>query len=135
MDHPHPVEVVLAFVKHINEHQVDSLCALMAEDHVFVDSLGETYRGRETLRASWREYFALFPDYVICYTDLLSQGDLVVMLGVAQGTYFVNERMLEENKWQIPAAWKGVVRQGLLTEWRVYADNDPVRQVMAAPKG
>jgi ketosteroid isomerase-like protein len=31
----------------------------MTDDHVFIDSLGQTVRGREKIRAGWLAYFAL----------------------------------------------------------------------------
>ena len=32
--------------------------------------------------------------------------------------------------WEIPAAWKAVVRDGLVAHWQVFADNQPVRKLM-----
>ncbi len=58
-----PIETVLAFLERIIELDADKLAALMAEDHVFIDSLGQTVRTREKMRAGWRAYFAFCPDY------------------------------------------------------------------------
>jgi len=30
----------------------------------------------------------------------------------------------------VPAAWLAVVKDGLVAEWRVYADNQPLRKLM-----
>jgi len=46
-----PLAAALAFFDAINRHDVEKLAGLMTEDHVFVDSLGSTMRGRETMRA------------------------------------------------------------------------------------
>ena len=35
-----------------------------------------------------------------------------------------------ENFWEVPASWLAVVQGGLLAEWRVYADNQPLRKLM-----
>ena len=43
-------EVVLAFVKAINRRDVEMLCRLMTDDHLFVDTGGAQYRSRETMR-------------------------------------------------------------------------------------
>lgn len=58
-----PTETVLQFMDCINQRDVDKLAELMTEDHVFIDSLGNSVHGREKMRAGWRGYFALCPDY------------------------------------------------------------------------
>jgi ketosteroid isomerase-like protein len=50
----HPTEVVLDFLERINQHNADRLAELMTEDHVFIDSLGNTVSGREKMRHGWR---------------------------------------------------------------------------------
>ena len=127
-----PADVVLSFVEKINAHEVEELCGLMAEDHVFVDSQGKVVRGRESMRQAWRGYFAWFPDYKICVTETLQEGNTVALFGSASGTYCVNGRLLPENRWEIPAAWRAVVRDGLVAQWQVYADNAPVLRIMGA---
>jgi ketosteroid isomerase-like protein len=49
----------LAFVRAINKRNVDAIAALMTPRHLFVDSLGTRFRGRELLREGWRAYFDL----------------------------------------------------------------------------
>lgn len=126
------MDVVLSFVDKINRKQVEEMCRLMPEDHVFVDSLGRAFRGREEMRASWVAYFAWFPDYEISIAEALQRGNVVALFGTASGTYSVEGRLPEENRWQVPAAWRAVVRDGLVAEWRVYADNSPVLRIMQA---
>ena len=46
-----------------------------------------------------------------------------MLLGSARGTYNVEGSLMEENLWEVPAAWKAVVKDGYVTEWRVFADN------------
>jgi hypothetical protein len=36
-----------------------------------------------------------------------------------------------EIKWQAPAAWRVVVHDGRIKEFRVYADNKPVYDILA----
>ena len=121
----------LAFVAAINRQNVEEIARLMSEDHLFVDSGGMRVQGRETMRAGWLAYFRMVPDYTVTIEETLVQGPLVVMLGTAQGTYTADGRLHPENRWQTPAAWKAVIRGALVSEWRVYADNEPIRQVMA----
>ncbi len=53
------------------------------------------------------------------------------MLGTAQGTYARDGKLLPENKWSTPAAWRAQIKGSLVAEWRVYADNEPIRKLMA----
>jgi ketosteroid isomerase-like protein len=126
------IEVALDFVAKINAHDVDAIVALMSPDHVFIDGLGTSFRGAEQMRAGWKGYFAWFPDYAIEVTSQFSRGDSVALFGKARGTYAVNGKLARENFWEIPAAWRGVVKDGRVAEWQVYCDNEPVRKIMAA---
>ncbi|HEX8087677.1 MAG TPA: nuclear transport factor 2 family protein [Blastocatellia bacterium] len=126
------VKIVLKFIEKINEHNEDGLADLMTDDHLFVDSLGGTANGREQMRNGWVHYFGAFPDFKITYTDILQNGDTVALFGTASGTYCPKGEVLEENRWQMPAAWKAVVRDNRIAEWHVYADNHPVFEIMAA---
>jgi len=128
------VDVALAFVHRINAHDVGGLVALMTENHLFVDGLGQVVRGREKMEKGWLGYFAWFPDYSIKVDDAFSNGNVVALFGIAQGTYSVDGHMLAENHWEIPAAWKVVVHGARIDEWRVYADNEPVWKIMGAKR-
>jgi hypothetical protein len=37
-----------------------------------------------------------------------------------------------ENHWQTPLAIRAFVEEGQVAEWRAYADNEPMRQLMRA---
>src|SRR5438552_3931123 len=52
-----PIEVAMDFIKRINAGNVDALCELMTEKHVFHDAVGKRFVGRETLRQRWKAYF------------------------------------------------------------------------------
>ncbi len=114
---------ILAFVEKINAHDVEGLADLMSEDHLFVDSLGRVQKGREKMREAWRDYFTMFPDYHIAVSEIIEGDGTFVLIGTAGGTYGVGGRLLEENRWEVPAAWKAVISDGHVTEWRVFADN------------
>jgi uncharacterized protein (TIGR02246 family) len=126
-----PLESVLAFIEAINQHDVDQLMGLMTEDHAFIDALGNSLRGREQMRAGWHAYFAMCPDYRVSHEDIFRHGDTVAVFGSAGGTIRVSGQLAPENKWQISAAWRAVVHDGLIQEWRVYADNKPVYDILA----
>ena len=123
--------VAQAFVDAINHQSVEKIAALMTEDHVFVDSLGTRVEGKQRMKAGWEGYFRMVPDYTMVIDETLVDGAMVVMLGTAQGTYSTACGLRPENKWSTPAAWRGLIRGSLVAEWRIYADNEPIRQIMA----
>jgi ketosteroid isomerase-like protein len=129
-----PLELVRAFVDRINQHDVSGLCNLMSDDHVFVDSLGTRVTGREEMRKAWIGYFFLIPDFHISITETMVQGNTVGMFGSAHGTCSVDGKLHEQNRWEMPASWKAIVSGDKVSCWQVYADNEPVRQIMASQK-
>ncbi len=129
-----PVETVLQFLDLINQRDVNKLAELMTEDHVFIDSLGQSVRGREKMRARWRGYYTFCPDYWVSHEEILQNGNLVAVFGSAGGTIAANGKLPLENKWRTTAAWLAVVENGLVKEWRVYADNKPVYDILAKSK-
>jgi uncharacterized protein (TIGR02246 family) len=120
------------FVHAINRQSLDEIAGLMTDDHVFIDSLGNKIAGREQMRKGWQGYFRMVPDYNIAVDETFVEGDVVVLLGSAQGTYSSGGPLKPENKWQSPGAWRAVVRGSSIAEWRVYADNEPIRRLMAS---
>jgi uncharacterized protein (TIGR02246 family) len=121
-----------AFIDAINRRSPEEIASLMTDDHVFVDSLGARVAGREQMKKGWEYYFGMVPDYTISVDESFASGPVVVMLGAAQGTYSSGGPLKPENRWQTPAAWRAVVQGQLIAEWRVYADNEPIRKLMAA---
>ena len=130
MDSQQPAEIVLRFIDRINSADVDGLCALMTENHVFIDGLGNRVEGREKMRAGWKSYLVWFPDYRISHEEIFEDRDVVAVFGAVSGTYAVGGKLPKENHWEIPAAWKAVVRDGLIAEWCVYCDNQPARKLL-----
>ncbi len=128
-------DVLLEFVRHINSQNVHGLCSLMSEDHRFVDGLGSMVQGREQMREAWTGYFRLIPDYQISLEEIFENGNVIAAFGTAGGTYSPDGKLSEEHRWRVPAAWRAEVREDLVTEWRVYADNEPIRQLMAKTQG
>jgi ketosteroid isomerase-like protein len=126
-----PIETVREFMARINQGDAGKLAELMTEDHAFVDPLGQTVRGRKAMCAAWRGYYAFCPDYCVSCEKILSDGNLVAAFGSAGGTIAFNDKLPPENRWRIPAAWMAIVEDGLVKEWRVYADNEPVREILA----
>jgi len=117
-------DIFMQFVSAINNHDVQSLTALMTTDHVFVDSVGNRAHSAESMESGWRGYFAMCPDYWI-HTDYVMMEDGVVLAGGEGGG------TIDGVSWRTPAAWKAVIRDGKVMEWRVFADNKPVYEILA----
>ncbi|MBN1212967.1 MAG: nuclear transport factor 2 family protein [candidate division Zixibacteria bacterium] len=118
------------FVDAINDHDIDALYELMAGGHRFIDGMGMEVAGREAMKRGWIGYFKIVPDYLIEIVETFDDADTVVFLGWASGTYTGDGTLKKENFWKTPAAWRAVVEDGKVTEWQVYADNEPIRQMM-----
>jgi ketosteroid isomerase-like protein len=123
MRDPEPKQVLLSFIDRINEHDTEGLAALMTDDHVFIDSLGRSVRSRLEMRRAWQAYFQLFPDYRIVVEEIFERSGVFAIFGTASGTYSAGLKVTPESHWEIPAAWRAVIRVDRLAEWRVYADN------------
>jgi ketosteroid isomerase-like protein len=108
----------------INSHNVTALAELMSPDFLFVDSLGNRVEGASSMEAGWRGYFAFCPDYWVREELTLSEGDTMLLAGEAGGT-------IDGQAWRIPAAWKAVIHDGRVVEWRVFADNKPVYDILS----
>lgn len=91
----------------INGHAIIALAALMAVDFVFVDSLANRVDSAKSMEAGWRGYFALCPDYWIHVDEVMSEGNTMLIAGEAGGTI-----------------------DGSVVEWRVFADNKPVYEIL-----
>ena len=115
-------QIVQNFANAINEHDVDKICSLMTDDHKFIDSQGNEVVGKDKMKAGWIGYFQLFPDYKIEITDIFLDGDIVVAVGFASGT-FQGRTEIKENSWHLPASWKAVIKNGKICLWQVYADS------------
>ena len=119
-----PAETFKQFLGAINRHDLKALTALLAADHLFVDSLGNRVRGASITEAGWRGYFAMCPDYWIHEDQAIADGEIVLAVGEAGGT-------INGEPWRTPAAWKAVIRDSQVAEWRVFADNKPVYEILA----
>jgi ketosteroid isomerase-like protein len=120
------IDVVRAFIARINDHNVDGLSAILSEDHRFIDSLGSVFIGRETLRTGWADYFRLVSEYRITVHEFAEGGSSLLLVGSVAGRSGGVD-------WNVPAAWRAVVRDGLIAEWQVYVDNEPLRASLRFP--
>jgi hypothetical protein len=78
----------------------------MTDDHLFVDTGGAQYRGRETMRSGWIGYFCMVPDYTIDVQETVADGPVVIVVGTARGTYSHDGNMDPADRWSTPGAWR-----------------------------
>jgi len=143
-----PLEVAMDFIKRINAGDINALCELMTEGHIFQDALGKRFIGRETMRQGWAMYFKLVADYQVHAEEFFQTDVRVAIFGTASGRYAgphgpgtkagngapvqpsADSAIGPNGFWEVPAAWRAVVQDGKIAEWRVYADNQPLRKLM-----
>ncbi|MBT8379170.1 MAG: nuclear transport factor 2 family protein, partial [Ignavibacteria bacterium] len=116
------IKIVQSFNNAINEGNVQLLSSLMTEDHTFVDASGTAHLGVKEMTEGWKDFFHMFPDYKNNFENILQDGNLVVALGTACGTYNGNRGLIPENRIKWSAAWKAIVENNKIKLWQVYAD-------------
>ena len=118
------------FVVAINQRDVEAIYELMTEDHRITDSGGGIVEGREEMKEAWINYFNMVPDYLISVSEVFVSENTVVLLGKASGTYTADGVIKPENSWETPAAWRAVVSIEQISEWQIFADLEPIREIM-----
>jgi len=124
-------ETVEVFVSAINSGDVAAISACLAEDHVFIDSLGHRVAGRPAMTEGWRGYLGMFPDYRIAVETRMLEGDEVLLCGTAHGTFRRDGSPADGSSVTLHAAWRAVVVADKIALWQVYADNKPVYDLLA----
>lgn len=124
-----PYDIFSAFLYAINKRNLYEIRYLLTNEHRFIDSLGNIVQGADGVFQAWAGYFQLFPAYTIRCEDILEQGNTVIGYGRAIGQYSPNGS--ERYAWEIPAAFVATIEGRKIAEWRVFADNEPVRRIMA----
>ena len=123
-------KIVKDFVNAINRGDVVLITRMMSVNHRFIDGMGEMMQGSERLKQAWIAYLKMMPDYHIEIREIYGSGRTLVLLGEASGTYTADGNLKPENFWKVPAAWRAVVVGDKILEWQIFADNEPVRQIM-----
>lgn len=116
------IKIVKSFNNAINDGNVELLSTLMTEDHTFIDASGAAHSGVEEMKEGWKGFLRMFPDYKNNFENILQDGNLIVAIGTACGTYNGNRGLIPENRIEWSAAWKAVVENDKIKLWQVYAD-------------
>lgn len=123
-------KTVQEYIRAINRQDLETMSALMSEDHEFVDASGGHYSGRDEILKGWPDYYAMFPDYSIEVIDIFEQDDRVAVFGFASATYWNLKDATHNNYWRIPAAWKAIVRNNKIIYWQVFCDYSPIHEII-----
>jgi ketosteroid isomerase-like protein len=119
-----PKLTVLLFNEQINNRDIESLAAMMTEDHTFIDSSDEVHTGKEMMVAGWRNFFETYPDYRNHFEVVESRGDLVLVIGYSTCAHEPLDG---------PAIWTAKVVGEQMQEWQVYLDTAENREKLGLP--
>lgn len=72
----------------------------------------------------------MITDYKVRAEEFFQTDLRLAIFGTASGRYSAAGNTSAEKFWEVPVAWRAVIRGGLIAEWRVYADNQPLRKLM-----
>lgn len=122
--------VVKDFINAINDANIEKICSLMTDDHIFIDSQGNKCIGKDKMKQAWIGYFELFPDYKIEINETFEKDSLICMLGYASATYKNLKSGNNSNHWIIPASWKAIIKDNKINHWQVFADNVIVMDII-----
>ncbi len=122
-------EIVLAFVKAINDHDVDEIYYLMSDDHIFIDGSGGKHIGKIGMKKNWQNYYQIFPDYSIQITDIVEDNSIIGLFGYASASY-ITVKDKRNNFWKTTASWKAIVENDKIKHWQVYCDYTQLLEIM-----
>jgi ketosteroid isomerase-like protein len=127
-------DTILDFIDRINAHDVDGILGLMADDYTFVNSAGDTFKGRDQMRDVWSDQFHLYPDFRIRVQRVVADTTGVGVFGRSEGTYNPKNRTKvdEENHWEVPAAFFGIAKNGKVVHWQVFSDTSWIFDILEA---
>lgn len=126
-------EIVLAFVKAINNHDVDEIYNLMSDDHIFIDGSGGKHIGKIGMKKAWQDYYQMFPDYCIQITDVVEDNSIIGLFGSASASYMIIKDETN-NFWKTTASWKGIVENKKIKHWQVYCDYTHLMEIIKKTK-
>jgi len=106
-------DIALQFNDAINARDLDSLVALMTDDHRFIDTAGTTFEGAARAREIWAGFFAAFPDYRNHLETVIEKAGTVAIAG---------RSTCSDPRLAGPALWSAIIVDGVVREWRVHED-------------
>jgi ketosteroid isomerase-like protein len=128
------IKNIYDFVNAINEHDVNKIYSLMADDFIFFDAWGGKNTGKDKMKLGWEDYFKMFPDYKIEITDIYFDGNKIAIFGFASGTFENKKTETNEYYWKIPAAWQIEIINEKIKLWQVCADQKIIFDIIEKHK-
>ncbi len=105
-----PIDITKKFNDAINIRSLSGLDTLMTSDHTFVDSAGNTVKGKDKALAAWRDFFEKYKDYKNHFEQVTENQGVVTAKG--KSTCLISEL-------NGPATWTATIRDGKVAEWKV----------------
>ena len=120
-------------------HDVEKIASLLTDDCIHEDmGAGDTWEGRETLVAYYKEFFRDTPDFAVDVSNIIvgEGGDWVVMEGVMSGSETVTlGEKTSTGKYRIRVADVVELREGKIRRESTYYDGVTfLRQVGVLPE-
>jgi ketosteroid isomerase-like protein len=110
-----PRTVTIQFNDNINNRNLVGLAGLMTDDHVFIDTAGQSIHGKEECLRAWQGFFASFSDYKNIFDRHIAGEHTVTVVGRSS---------CSDARLDGPALWSAKVRHDKIFEWRIY-ENTP----------
>ncbi len=114
-----PGAIVLRFVEYVNEGDLAGIGSLISEDVKFTDIRGRVYMEKGFMAG----YLSEFPNYKIHVRHALRSGEGVAIIDKTTGSHVPPE--IEEGETLV---WTAEVKDGLISEWRVYSGEEYARR-------
>ena len=111
--------MVVSFNENINARDIEGLASLMSDDHVFVDTAGDSVTGKQACLEAWRGFFDAYPGYRNLFESVRAKDGVVTVIGRSECP---GHPILEG-----PAVWTAVVVGDRVSQWRVHNDTAEVR--------
>lgn len=108
-----PKTVALQFNDCINNRDIKGLLDLMTDDHTFVDSGNNFFKGKTNCKIAWASFFDSFPDYKNIFEIVTSKDATVIIQGYSVCSY----KRLEGR-----GIWTAKIADDKVMEWRIYLD-------------
>lgn len=124
------IAAAISFIDCINRGDLDSLTALMTDDHTLVVLDEPPLVGRRQNRDAWRGYFSSFPNYVIYPRHIAGDGASVAVLGTTTGSHL---GLPDDEESKLDVIWLAKVVEGRVSLWRVAEDAAGLRAQVGIP--
>jgi hypothetical protein len=107
-----PTAIVRTFIEYVNEADPEGMASLLAEDVAFTDVQGRVFWEKDFMA----DYVLNYPGYKILVQHILQGAQGAAIVGRTAHSHVPPE--IEEREMLV---WTAEVRDGLITEWRIYS--------------